>query len=407
MKKYFLFGYLLGIIFWSFSVYWIFSAINFYGAGNLVSFLITSLLILYLSLYSGLFFSSIFLFKNNRYRWLILPSTFFLLEWIKSWMISGFPWLNLGIIFDQLWGVLPIIGISGTSFIIIMFACLLFERNPFLKLGLSTSLMILMLFGPGHYQTIDGKSLKLTVIQPGINDVEKIIALTNEAAHDLVVWPEAVAWYDSSIKKQFENKTVIGGFFTKTNDQVFASLVNTADDHIYNKRNLVPFGEFQPFGKLLAKFNAFFNIPNSNLSKGKLTQKKSYWSGLICWELAFNATFVNRAKDTSFIIHSSNDSWYGQSMPEQHLKLARARAVESNKWVARSTTDGISQIISPNKKESSKILKRGAVGSISAEIKLNEKNTPYLMYGDYPLLVICIIILLLTALQKNKIVTNG
>ena len=86
--------------------------------------------------------------------------------------------------------------------------------------------------------------------------------------------------------------------------------------------------------------------------------KKSYWSGLICWELAFNATFVNRAKDTSFIIHSSNDSWYGQSMPEQHLKLARARAVESNKWVARSTTLGISQIISPNKKNLLKSLKR-------------------------------------------------
>ena len=148
-----------------------------------------------------------------------------------------------------------------------------------------------------------------------------------------------------------------------------------------------------------------FLILNSNLSKGKLTQKSLIGQASLR-ELAFNATFVNRAKDI-FYIHSSNDSWYGQSMPEQHLKLARARAVESNKWVARSTTDGISQIISPNKKESSKILKRGAVGSISAEIKLNEKNTPYLIYGDYPLLVICIIILLLTALQKNKIVTNG
>ena len=91
-------------------------------------------------------------------------------------------------------------------------------------------------------------------------------------------------------------------------------------------------------------------------------------------------------------------------MPEQHLKLARARAVESNKWVVRSTTDGMSQIISPKKDESSKILKRGEVGSISSEIKLNEKNTPYLIYGDFPLLIICLVILLLTVLQKNKIV---
>ena len=79
-----------------------------------------------------------------------------------------------------------------------------------------------------------------------------------------------------------------------------------------------------------------------------------------------------------------------------------------NKWIIPTFLFiGIREIISPNKKESSKILKRGAVGSISAEIKLNEKNTPYLLYGDYPLLVICIVILLLTALQKNKIVTNG
>ena len=233
MKKYFLFGYLLGVIFWSFSVYWIFSAINFYGAGNLVSFLITSLLILYLSLYSGLFFSSIFLFKNNRYRWLILPSTFFLLEWIKSWMISGFPWLNLGIIFDQLWGALPIIGISGTSFIIIMFACLLFEQNPFLKLGLSTSLMILMLFGPGHYQTIDGKSLKLTVIQPGTNDVEKIIALTNEAAHNLVVWPEAVAPFRVGLVniKSDDKKCV------EVCEDVYSSFNETKLDILYDDRD--------------------------------------------------------------------------------------------------------------------------------------------------------------------------
>tara|TARA_B100000575_G_C23120290_1_gene648186 strand:+ start:217 stop:1440 length:1224 start_codon:yes stop_codon:yes gene_type:complete len=404
LKKYFLLGFISGIIFWAISVSWIYSAINFYGAGDLISFLISSLLILYLSLYSGLFFSGIYLFKESDFRWLILPSLFYFLEWIKSWMISGFPWLNLGIIFDKLWGALPLVGISGTSFIIAMIVCLLFERNLFLKLGLSAALSILLLFGPGHYQEIDGESLDVTVIQPGDNDFEKIIDLTNQAEHDLVVWPEAVTWYDKSISKIFENKIVIGGFFTSIDEQVYASLVNITDGHTYNKRNLVPFGEFQPFGSLLKGFNAFFNIPNSNISKGKLNQKKSYWSGLICWELAFNETFVSRVKDTSFIIHSSNDSWYGKEMPEQHLKLARARAVESNKWVVRSTTDGMSQIISPKKDKSSKILKRGEVGSISSEIKLNEKNTLYLIYGDFPLLITCLVILLLATLQKNKIV---
>ena len=103
---------------------------------------------------------------------------------------------------------------------------------------------------------------------------------------------------------------------------MFASLVNTADDHIYNKRNLVPFGEFQPFGKLLAKFNAFL-IFQIQIFQGQTNAKKVLLVRPHLRELAFNAIFVNRAKDTSFIIHSSNDSWYGQSMPEQHLKLAK------------------------------------------------------------------------------------
>ena len=44
-------------------------------------------------------------------------------------MISGFPWLNLGIHFEKLWGALPLIGITGTSFVIIMIFCLIFEKK--------------------------------------------------------------------------------------------------------------------------------------------------------------------------------------------------------------------------------------------------------------------------------------
>ena len=116
-------------------------------------------------------------------------------------------------------------------------------------------------------------------------------------------------------------------------------------------------------------------------------QDKLNWSGLVCWELVFNNTFIERAKGTEFIIHVSNDSWYGSSMPAQHLKHARARSVESNKWVVRSTTDGLSQIISPQNEQSSKLLNRKEYGSITHTIKTNTDDTIYLKIGDWPILI--------------------
>ena len=90
----------------------------------------------------------------------------------------------------------------------------------------------------------------------------------------------------------------------------------------------------------------------------------------------------------------SNDKWYGESMPAQHLQHAKARAVESNKWVVRATLDGISQIISPRSNESSKSLDRGEKGSITHEISLNDVDTFYLKHGDVPLLIISILSLI-------------
>ena len=121
---------------------------------------------------------------------------------------------------------------------------------------------------------------------------------------------------------------------------------------------------------------------------------KADWSALICWELAFNKTFTDRVKGTKYIIHMSNDKWYGESMPAQHLQHAKARAVESNKWVVRATLDGISQIISPRSNESSKSLDRGEKGSITHEISLNDIDTFYLKHGDVPLLIISILSLI-------------
>ena len=410
MRNYFLVGFLIGIFFWTISVYWIFNAINFYGAGFALSLFITFLLVAYLSIFFGIFSLSIYFFKDSKFRWITLPCVFFLLEWVRSWMISGFPWLNLGILFEKLWGALPLIGITGTSFVIIMIFCLIFEKKYFLKYGLSLGLLTLLLFGPGHYQSINGEKIKVAVIQPGENELEILMDLTKKANAEIIVWPEATGWLNTDLSTfksaSFNDYEVIGGFFTYDEDKIYSSIVNIHTKHFYNKRNLVPFGEFQPFGDALKRVNEFFNISNSNISSGSLYQEKSFWSGLVCWELAFNTTFVERVRDTEFVIHVSNDSWYGQGMPEQHLKLAKARAVESNKWVVRSTTDGVSQIISPKYSQSSMKLNRGVIGSISNEIELNEEDTFYVIYGDSPLLFLCTILLVLAVLKKYRLVTR-
>ena len=395
MTRFFLSGFLIGVIFWSFSISWVYDAINFYGAGKILSFFMTVLIICYLSLYLGLFAVSIKYFEQSKLRILILPSIFFILEWIRSWMLSGFPGQNLGIIFDQFWGLLPIIGVSGTSFVIVFIFCIFFERLKIIyKVPAASVLIILLLFGPGHYQDSGSKKLRVSIAQPVNNDIYLLKEITNSADTDIVVWPEAVSWYNENIFSDFNEKTIIGGFFRKEDAKIYTSIINSSTGHTYDKRNLVPFGEFQPFGDLLTPISNFFNIQNSSLTQGKYSQNKSDWSGLVCWEIVFNSTFVNRVKNTKYIIHISNDSWYGDSMPELHLKHARARAVESNKWVVRSTTDGISQIISPRKEESSEKINRGEIGSISHEITLNTNDTWYVRMGDLPLLVFSFITLL-------------
>ena len=100
--------------------------------------------------------------------------------------------------------------------------------------------------------------MKITVIQPLTTNMERIINMTNEAESDLVIWPEAVTKFDKTVSKLVPKKVVIGGFFRQESTNVYTSAINLKTGHHYDKRNLVPFGEFQPFGSSLKSINNFF-----------------------------------------------------------------------------------------------------------------------------------------------------
>ena len=187
-------------------------------------------------------------------------------------------------------------------------------------------------------------------------------------------------------------------------------LVIEKNTSIYDKRKLVPFGEFTPFPKLFLPIARMLNIPMSNLSEGDSNSSEIILDTfiihpLICYESAYSNLI--KQKDLSkpeVIVVLSNDSWFGQSLaPYQHLQISQTRAVEFNKYVLRAANTGISAVIDNhgNIKKKVGLNQRGHLNEI---FRVKTGETPYSRFGDYPILVLIFAIMIsaLYLCKKNE-----
>jgi apolipoprotein N-acyltransferase len=125
---------------------------------------------------------------------------------------------------------------------------------------------------------------------------------------------------------------------------------------LYNKINLVPFGEFLPFENILKKFGLSVITNNyqsfSNGDDRKIIEiKKDNFSlkilPLICYEIIYSGKIF---KNPSFdlIVNISEDGWFGSSIgPKQHFAHSIFRAIENGKYLLRSSNNGIAAIVNP------------------------------------------------------------
>ena len=124
----------------------------------------------------------------------------------------------------------------------------------------------------------------------------------------------------------------------------------------YKKINLVPFGEFLPFEKIL-KSIGLKTITNEYQSYSKGTERNIIdlkYSNLsvkilplICYEIIYSGKIFSNSK-FDYIVNISEDGWFGKSIgPEQHLTHSIFRAIESGKYVLRSANNGTTAIINP------------------------------------------------------------
>ena len=177
--------------------------------------------------------------------------------------------------------------------------------------------------------------------------------------------------------------------------------------NIYNKINLVPFGEYVPFPFIFKFFSDIFSIPMSNLSEGKemqstLTLGNNNIYPLICYEITFPSLINIDKNNGGLIVNFSNDAWFGNSSaPSQHLQIAQIRALETQRYILRSANTGISAIIDPYGNILNKI-DFGVEGTLDDIVFVSKGKTPFMDFGDYPILMLVFIFMFLTFNTKSQ-----
>lgn len=236
----------------------------------------------------------------------------------------------------------------------------------------------------------------------------------------LFIWPEGVFSgysyneiysYKDLIKSNFSNNHLIIFGVNKADyqfNQFYNSMV-VVDDKFeliksYNKRKLVPFGEFLPFESILNRFGlkkitegygSFLEGKNNN----NIQIEKLNILPLICYEVIFTDLIQRSDLETNIIVNISEDGWFGSSIgPDQHFIKSIFRAIENNTFFIRSANKGISAVID-NKGAIIKELKRNEAGNIEFEVPLikSKKNK-----NDLIFLILLITYLFIFLINRKK-----
>ena len=187
-------------------------------------------------------------------------------------------------------------------------------------------------------------------------------------------------------------------------------------EQMYDKHHLVPFGEYVPLGDFMARFGIYGLAPQygSGFSAGPGAQLMDFGAlgnalPLICYEAVF-AHDVNAAPARpDFIIHATNDAWFGKDAgPQQHLAQARMRAIEQGLPVARAANTGISAMIDPHGRVLDH-LGLGQAGYVDSVLPAPLPPTLYSRTGDWPVTVLLLLALavgLLRSVMRHRTLTE-
>lgn len=195
---------------------------------------------------------------------------------------------------------------------------------------------------------------------------------------DLLIWPEAPAPfsfqdphfgpYISRLATEFGHPVIVGVIEWKPGREVIngaerntlfpynsAAMLNAFGQKTfgYDKIHLVPFGEYEPF-PFIHQVVTSVSEEVGGFHKGKQRTVGKFPNGntfsvFICYETIYPGEVRDFAHlGAQLLVNISNDGWFGKSeAAEQHVRMARVRAVENRRWLVRDTNSGITASIDP------------------------------------------------------------
>ncbi len=431
-------GWLFGLGQFGIGVSWIHISIYQFGGVTLpFAVAATVLFVAFLALFPAVLgYITVRLVANNQNISLLtlLPGGWVLLEWVRGWLFTGFPWLNIGTsqIDAPLAGLAPLLGAYGVSLAVAFSAglvALIILANGRMKLAALVALCALWLtsivLDNVQWTAPIGKPLQVTLLQGNITqsikwqpeqlmptlDMYRQLTRTQWQS-DIIVWPETAvpAFYHQVTgfidalhgEAQSHGASVIMGIASvdRHRERYYNSMLALGEDRaFYHKRHLVPFGEYLPLAPVLNPVLDFLEIPMSDFSSGPTRQRLLRVAGhpvnvSICYEDAFGEEVIRDLPQAALLINASNDSWFGDSFaPHQHLQIARLRAVETGRYLLRATNTGISAVIGPQGRIIAKS-PQFQVHVLQAQVQARQGATPYVHWGNFPAIIAAALLVL-------------
>ena len=438
-NKAFLYGWFFGFGYFLTNLYWITISLTFDAN---FEFLIPFALILipaFLAIFYGIATYCFFLIniKKPVSNLLLFSLLLGVIEFLRGNILTGFPWNLIAYSFSNNLEIIQITSLIGTyAFNILCIslfaspAILIVRKNRkdiFVCIFLLLLPIILYISGSSKiksFQSLDlvendyviraiGSKIGLNRFYENTESALVINELIKLSKPDLdiktlFIWPEGIIPnINQSELKQFEplfnknfNKNHLLGIginsYEKNNDKnIFYNSFSFYDHEInlvnvYNKVNLVPFGEFLPFEKVLGSiglksltnnYQSFSGGKNREIIRIKKNEFDIKILSLICYEIIFSGNIFDNL-DFDYIINISEDGWFGDSIgPHQHFTHSIFRAIESGKYLIRSANNGITAIINPVGLVEKKI-PLGSSGYIDFSEKRVSNITLFSMYGN-------------------------